>query len=95
MSKTIHIDVAYASFDRQRIIRVQCEAGDTIETVIQRSGILTEFPEIDLTQQKIGIFSKPKQLTDGVNEGDRIEIYRPLTIDPKEARRTKAKCGKR
>lgn len=86
----ILVEVAYAREDMQRIIQVAVPVGSTIETAIDRSGILEIFPEIDLHQQKVGIFSKMKKLTDQVNAGDRIEIYRGLLIDPKEARRLRA-----
>ena len=91
MSKLITVEVAYAKPDDQRLIVIKVGETCTIESVIYQSGILTFFPEIDLTRQKVGIFGKVKQLTDYVMDGDRIEIYRPLIIDPKEARRAKAK----
>lgn len=91
MNKRIQVEVVYASTSEQRVLTVQVEEGDTIESAILLSGILILFPEIDLTKQKVGIYSKLKQLSDVVKAGDRIEIYRPLTIDPKEARRAKAK----
>ena len=87
MANLITVEVAYAKPDAQKIITVQVEKNSTIEMAIQRSGILELFPEIDLTKQKVGIFSQLKKLTDKVQHGDRIEIYRELTIDPKEARR--------
>ncbi|EKD73119.1 MAG: hypothetical protein ACD_45C00457G0003 [uncultured bacterium] len=86
----IAVEVAYARPDRQRIVSVWVPAGSTIEMVIHQSGILAIFPEIDLTKQKIGIFCQLKELTDKVKEGDRVEIYRALLIDPKEARRKRA-----
>ena len=86
----IHVEVAYAAEDRQEIISVEIDAGSTIERVIDCSGILEKFPEIDLMRQNVGVFSKQKKLTDLVEEGDRVEIYRPLLIDPKDARRKKA-----
>jgi putative ubiquitin-RnfH superfamily antitoxin RatB of RatAB toxin-antitoxin module len=91
LSKLIRVEVAYARPDSQRIVTLEVEAGSTIEKVIQHSGILKLFPEIDLARQKVGIFSKPRDLSDLVNDGDRIEIYRPLIIDPKEARRARAR----
>lgn len=90
MNKLITVEIAYACPDKQRIITIQVEAGSSIETVIDRSGILEVFPEINLLKQKVGVFSKIKKLTDEVEEGDRVEIYRPLIIDPKEARRNRA-----
>lgn len=89
--KEITVEVAYATATNQRIITVKIEEGATIEKVIDCSGILEIFPEIDLLKQKVGIFSKPKKLTDLVSDGDRVEIYRSLLIDPKEARRRRAK----
>jgi putative ubiquitin-RnfH superfamily antitoxin RatB of RatAB toxin-antitoxin module len=86
----IKVEVAYATPDSQRIFTVNVPVGSTIETAIDRSGVLDVFPEIDLLKQKVGIFSQPKKLSDIVFSGDRIEIYRPLTIDPKEARRKRA-----
>ncbi len=86
----ILVEVAYALPQEQKIISLQVEEGCSIETAIDRSGILLLFPEIDLSKQKVGIFSKLKKLSEIVHEGDRIEIYRPLLIDPKEARRKRA-----
>ena len=81
------IEVAYATPEKQRIIELQVTMDCTIESAIKQSGILVLFPEIDLTKQAVGVFSQPRKLTDNVQAGDRIEIYRPLAIDPKEARR--------
>ncbi len=91
IAKLVQVEVAYAKPDEQRISVVQVEKGSTIEVAIRSSGILTIFPEIDLSKQKVGVFSKVRKLTDIVSAGDRIEIYRPLLIDPKEARRKRAK----
>lgn len=90
-SETILVEVAFANDKCQKVISVQLEKNSTIEKAIDRSGILFLFPEIDLTKQKVGIFSQQKKLSDLVEQGDRIEIYRPLLIDPKELRRLKAK----
>jgi putative ubiquitin-RnfH superfamily antitoxin RatB of RatAB toxin-antitoxin module len=89
------VEVAYARPTDQRIIEVQVAPGSTLETAIDRSGILELYPEIDLNQQKVGVFGQIKKLNDMVCEGDRIEIYRPLTIDPMEARRNKAEMVKK
>lgn len=89
--KLISVEVAYATPEAQRIISVQVKDGVKIEEVIQMSGILDAFNEIDLQKNKVGVFSKSKELTDVVKEGDRIEIYRPLTIDPKEARKKRVR----
>lgn len=89
---TMEIEVAYALPDRQAIIAVSVETGTTIEAAILQSGILDQFPDIDLAKQKVGIFNEKRSLSEVVHAGDRIEIYRPLTIDPKEARRAKARA---
>lgn len=85
------IEVCYATNYSQNIIQLELPEGSNIKTAIIISGILNLFPEIDLTRNKIGIFSKIKKLTDILQSGDRVEIYRPLLIDPKEARRARAK----
>jgi putative ubiquitin-RnfH superfamily antitoxin RatB of RatAB toxin-antitoxin module len=91
MSKRIRVEVAYALPERQEIISIEVEEGCDIRHAIEISGVLQRFPDIDLTRQSVGIFSKKRELSDILSAGDRIEIYRSLTIDPKEARRAKAK----
>ncbi|MDX1901912.1 MAG: RnfH family protein [Gammaproteobacteria bacterium] len=86
----IHIEIAYADQDHQELLSLQVPQGATVETAIERSGILEQFPAIDLMRHKVGIFSKVVSLNTLLQEGDRIEIYRPLQIDPKEARRRRA-----
>lgn len=88
------IEVAYASREKQCILEIEVEPGSTIQSAIECSGILEKFPEINLATQSVGVFSKKRSLSDLVHEGDRIEIYRPLLIDPKEARRARAKKKK-
>jgi len=91
----ISIEVAYARPEAQVILALRVKPGCTILEAIRLSGILQQFPEIDLEQQPVGIFSQPKRLHDTLREADRIEIYRPLLVDPKEGRRRKAKNPKR
>lgn len=90
-SKKIKVEVAYATPEQQKIFVLEVEQGVSIETVIDRSGVLEEFPDIDLMTQKVGVFGKLRKLTDEVCEGDRVEIYRGLLIDPKEARMKRVK----
>lgn len=90
-SELITVEVAHALPDRQQILTVTVPADATIEQAITQSGILDQFPEIDLTTQKVGIFSQLKKLGDPLIAGDRIEIYRALIADPKESRRNRAK----
>lgn len=92
MTKLVNIEIAYGTKIKQVIIPLAIACGSTIAEAIQVSGILRQFPEIDLRQNEVGIFSRKRHLSDPVSHGDRIEIYRPLTLDPKEARRIKAKA---
>src|SRR3989344_5637838 len=91
--KTWRVEVAYATPARQEIIEVSVRPGATVEQVIYESGMLARFPEIELTRQRVGIFGETARLQDAVHNGDRVEIYRPLVADPKEARRKRAVRG--
>lgn len=86
----INIEVAYAKPDEQMIVPLAMPVGTTAEQAIKESQILIFFPEIELTQNKIGIFSKPCKLDTILRDKDRVEIYRPLIADPKEVRRKRA-----
>ncbi|MCO7227402.1 RnfH family protein [Pleionea sp. CnH1-48] len=84
------VEVAYALPQKQKLITVDVAEGATAREAIELSGILPLFPEIDLASSKIGVFSRVVTLDHPLREGDRVEIYRPLLIDPKEVRRRKA-----
>ncbi len=90
----IEVEVAYARPERQLILRVQGAAGLTVGEAIELSGIVEQFPEIDVASAKVGIFSKPVAMDAPLRTGDRVEIYRPLIADPKEARKKRADKGK-
>ena len=90
----ITVEVAYALPERQVLLTLAVSRVASIEQIIKQSGILQQFPQIDLTAQKVGIWSRPVKLTDQVKEGDRIEIYRPLIADPKDLRRRRAEKAK-
>lgn len=85
------VEVAYARPDVQIILEVDVPEGATVEEAIRKSGVLDRFPEIDLSNQKVGIFGKVAPLSQQMREWDRVEIYRPLIADPKAARRQRAK----
>ncbi len=85
----IKIGVAYATPDKQVWYNVDVQKGVTVQEVIGVSGILEQFPEINLEDQKVGIFGKIVQLDALPQEGDRIEIYRPITVDPSTVKRRK------
>jgi putative ubiquitin-RnfH superfamily antitoxin RatB of RatAB toxin-antitoxin module len=83
----MNVGVCYAEADRQVWLRLETPDGSSVEQAIRHSGILLRFPEIDLSVQKVGIFGKLVKLDAEVKEGDRIEIYRVITADPKTVRR--------
>ncbi len=92
--RLITVEVAFALPDKQAVLPLKVTEGALVKEVVERSGILTRFPEIDLDKNDVGIWSRTCKLSDKVREGDRIEIYRPLLADPKEARRRRAERAK-
>lgn len=90
----IRVEVVYALPDRQVVIPVTLAGGATVQDAITQSGLLRQFPEIDLTQRRVGVFGRLASLKDTLKANDRVEIYRPLARDPKQARRELAKAGK-
>jgi len=89
----VNVEVAYAKPEHQVIITLAMEDGATVEAAIKASGLLELFPEIAESELNAGIFGVACKLDQLVKEGDRIEIYRPLVHDPKEARRQRALKG--
>jgi len=86
----VEVEVVYALAEQQYLLKLQLLDDSSVEQAIIASGILQRCPEIDLKKNQCGIFSKKVALEHRVHSGDRIEIYRPLTIDPKAARRIRA-----
>jgi len=87
MVDEINIEVVYALPDRAAIVDLTLAADSTIEQAIIASGLLQRFPDISLSQQKVGIFGQIVGLDKTLTDGDRVEIYRPLQQDPMTARR--------
>ena len=90
----ITVEVVFAKPGEQVLEQLKVAADATVESVIRQSGLLERFPEIDLAVNKVGVFGKAASLTANLHDGDRIEIYRPLIADPKEARKKRAAEGK-
>jgi putative ubiquitin-RnfH superfamily antitoxin RatB of RatAB toxin-antitoxin module len=86
----MRVEVAYARPEAQVIVRLEVEPGTSAQEAIRASGLLQRFPDIDLAANAIGIFAKPCGLDQTLRPGDRVEIYRPLQADPREARRLRA-----
>jgi putative ubiquitin-RnfH superfamily antitoxin RatB of RatAB toxin-antitoxin module len=90
----INVELVYALHDRQKIVRMDVEEGCTLQTAVENSGLLQEFPEIELGKNKVGIWNKLAKLDAVLRDHDRVEIYRPLIADPKEVRKQRAAEGK-
>jgi putative ubiquitin-RnfH superfamily antitoxin RatB of RatAB toxin-antitoxin module len=95
MEGSINVEVAYALPEKQVIRAVNVDSGTTIGAAIVQSGIMMDYPELELEDAKVGIFGKAAVMTTVLADGDRVEIYRPLIADPKEVRRKRAAEGKK
>lgn len=78
----MNVGVAYADRFKQVWLKLEIPDGSTVREAIELSGMLEQFPEIDLENQKVGIFGKVTKLEAKVTEGDRVEVYREITADP-------------
>ena len=83
----VEVEVVYGKTGSAQVIRQEVPANATLREAIEQSGILKMYPEIDLDSHKTGVFGRKRELHAPVHAGDRIEIYAPLKVDPKEARR--------
>ena len=90
MPNEILIEIAYALPEEQVIISIKVPTKSDVKQAIEKSGIQKKFPSIDLSKNKVGIFGKKTTLDHVLKNRDRIEIYRPLILDPKEMRRKRA-----
>ncbi|GAA4881188.1 RnfH family protein [Ferrimonas pelagia] len=88
------VEVVYALPERAFLRTVTVPVGASVEQAIRASGVLVLHPEIDLTQQKVGIFSRTVKLSQPLQAGERVEIYRPLLADPREVRKRRAEKAK-
>ena len=93
-STKIAVEVVFALPEQQTLLAFEVDEGANVEEVINQSGILQQYPDIDLTINKVGLFSKLIKLDHQLRDKDRIEIYRPLIADPKEIRKNRAAEGK-
>ena len=89
------VEVVYALPDQQVLLSLDLPTGSTVKSAIELSGIIEQFPEIDLSRNRVGIFGKVCLLDQPLGPGDRVEIYRPLIHDPMEARRRRAKKNRK
>jgi len=87
----VRVEVVYALAGREDAVAVVLQPGATVRDAVLASGIAQRHPEIDLGSSKLGIFGKTVAPAARVADGDRVEIYRALVMDPKEARRRRVK----
>jgi len=86
----IRVEVVYATAARQELVALELESGATVVDAIEHSGLADKFAEFEVDPSSVGIFSRKVSLDYVLRDGDRVEIYRPLQADPKEARRQRA-----
>ena len=94
MADLIRVNVVYALPNRQALVELHLPVHSTALTAIEASGLLRQYPEIDLAKNKIGVFAKLVKPDAILRDRDRVEIYRPLIADPKEVRKKRAAEGK-
>lgn len=91
LSALVEVEIVYGRTGAAQVIRQQVPGNATLRQAIEQSGILEMYPDIDLDSNSVGIFSRKRELHEPVQDGDRIEIYQALKVDPKEARRRRAR----
>lgn len=89
----LQIEVCYLAPGIQDCRTLQLPSGSTVADALQASGLLAQHAAIDLNQHKVGVWNKVVSLQTVLREHDRVEIYRPLTADPKTARRQRVAAG--
>ena len=91
---TVTVEVVFALADQQELVAVNVPAGTTAGEAVKQCGVANKFPEQDLSECQLGIWGRPVDHDRQLRDGDRIEIYRSLLIDPRDARRQLAAEGK-
>ncbi len=91
--RTLAIEVACALPQRQAVLAMAVAPGTTAREAVRASGIGVRFPEIDVTRCVLGVWGEAVDDGYHVTDGDRVEVYRPLEIDPRDARRERAALG--
>jgi putative ubiquitin-RnfH superfamily antitoxin RatB of RatAB toxin-antitoxin module len=86
----LRIEVVYALPGGEDAVTLRLARGATAGDAVRASGVLERHPEIDLARQQIGIYGRVVAAQAALADGDRVEVYRPLVVEPKEARRRRA-----
>lgn len=90
---SLRVSVIFAEPGRAFSAEFELPEGSTVADAIERSGIRTARPGIEIRDDRVGVFARTMPMSTRLRDGDRVEIYRPLRIDPKEARRRRARGG--
>lgn len=93
-SSSLEVHVAYATATEEILRTLTVAQGTTIAQAIELSGLMAEIAGMDLATRPVGLYGKKRPLDTVLREQDRIEIYRPLLADPKDARRKRAERNK-
>jgi len=94
-SRKIAVEVAVAWPELQVIVPLSIAEGSTVADAIERSGLRERFPGLEISSERLGVFAALRTPDDRLRDGDRVEIYRPLKVDPKVARRMAAEAKRR
>ena len=94
MGERFTVDVTFATPERQVLLTLEVDAGSTLGDVISESGIAQQFPGVDIDSLAAGVWGKVLPRDHRIKAGDRVELYRPLEMDPREARRKQADAGR-
>jgi putative ubiquitin-RnfH superfamily antitoxin RatB of RatAB toxin-antitoxin module len=89
-AETIRVEVVFAKPEHQALVSLELATGSTVADAIERSGLAGRFGTFEADETRVGIFSRKVALDQVLRDGDRVEIYRPLLADPKQARRHRA-----
>jgi uncharacterized protein len=91
MAELISVEVVCATAERQLLRKVTLPAGSRVIEAVEHSGILQAMPDFAFDPSRLGVFARRVSPDDALHDGDRVEIYRPLTLDPKDARRRRVR----
>jgi putative ubiquitin-RnfH superfamily antitoxin RatB of RatAB toxin-antitoxin module len=91
----LRVTVAWAAPARVHLLQVEVPAGSTLRDAVLASGLLALEPGLDADRLRLGVFGHARPAEQPACDGDRIEVYRPLAVDPKEARRVRADLRRR
>ena len=94
VAERIAVEIVLATQERQVLLELEVQAGATVADVIARSRIAEAFPGFDIDALETGVWGRIVSRDHQVVDGDRVELYRPLQMDPREARRKQALAGR-